>query len=308
MTGVFQGVGLDFSVADTVTLARARTALERLSCPQRFLLFTCNRSEAFCWTDGSTVSSDQLPSARRTSGTEALTRLFRIAAGLESMVFGEYQILGQVKDSYAQARDAGTLGKELDRILRDALSCAKRVRTELDLGAVPPSVCRAGLDALESFGGVRGKRVFIIGSGRTGSLAAQLARERGAATLTVCNRSPERTAHLVRDYGAQAVDYNDRAATIAASDVVISATASPHVVVPRETLALTHPVLFLDLATPRDIEPSVADLPLATLVSLDTMGALARGDHAERERLTARAEAIISDSVAETQAWLEGLS
>jgi len=287
---------------------------------QSCVLSTCNRCEVFFWggekaaTTGADLfrhgfaDVDLTDALVSRTGYDALVYLFRIAAGLESMMLGEYQILGQVKAAHAAALQGGCAGRELDRILRDAVSCAKRVKTELDIGAVPPSVCRAGMTYVDRLVGIAGKRVFVIGSGRTGTLAAKLAKRFGAASVTVCNRSPERTRRLVDEIDARAVDYAARHAVIAESDVVVSATASPHVVVQAGALDLDHPTVFLDLASPRDVETAVADLPLATLVSIDTIGELAAGDRMERERLTARGMAIVTEAVAETERWLEGLS
>ena len=235
------------------------------------------------------------------TGDAALTYLFRIAAGLESMILGEYQILGQVKEAHAASLASGHAGKELDRILRDAVTCAKRVKTELDIGAVPPSVCRAGMEHVDRIAGVAGKRVFVIGSGRTGTLAAKLAKRFGARSIAVCNRSPERAQKLVAEVGATVVDYAARYGQIARSDIVVSATASPHVVVSADRLRLTRPAVFLDLASPRDVEPSVAGLPSVTLVSVDTIGELAAGDRRERERLTARGMEIVRQAVDGTE-------
>ena len=287
---------------------------------QSLVLSTCNRCEVFAWTAGGAGVSPvrelfegAFPSAPLAdalevrTGVDALAYLFRIAAGLESMVLGEYQILGQVKDAHAAALAGGFAGKELDRIARDAITCAKRVKTELDIGAVPPSVCRSGMEHVDRLCGIAGRRVFVIGSGRTGTLAAKFARRRGARSIAVCNRSPERTRKLVEEVGACAVDYAARYEAIAASDIVVSATASPHVVVQADRVRLANPVVFLDLASPRDVDPAVAANPLATLVSLDTIGELAAGDRQERARLMARGGAIVDEAVAGTNQWLEGL-
>lgn len=265
-------------------------------CSQYVQLSTCNRREVFYFD------------ARERGGDrEAIAYFFRIAAGLESMVLGEYQILGQVREACAKARLEGHVGKELDRIMRDAVTCAKKVKSELDLGAVPPSVCRAGMDEIERHGGCRGRRVFVIGSGRTGTLAAQIAAARGAKAIAVCNRSAERAARLARELGAEIVPYERRYAAIADSEVVVSATASPHVVVECARVALDHPTVFLDLALPRDIEPAVGRLPMATLVGIDTIGELALGERAERAELTARGLAIVAAAVDKTEAWLNAL-
>lgn len=299
---VFKGV--DYRTADAAERERVREELSRLfsnpadsagTSPQYVQLFTCNRSEIYYWDP-----SD----AQMLNGSDALTHLFRVASGLESMVLGEYQILGQVKEAYAAAKAAGTVGKELDRIFRDAISCAKRVKTELDLGAVPPSVCRAGLDLVDAQTGIAGKRVFVIGSGKTGTLAVQIAAEKGASSIAACNRSPERAQHLAQDYGATIVDYADRYAAIAKSDIVISATASPHVVVEASRLSLSRPITFLDLATPCDVDPSLGTRTDVTLITLETIGESVRGDRDERAELLSRGGVIVESCVEKTLAWL----
>ena len=300
--------------------ASFRDRLAAAGIPQSLVLSTCNRCEVFFWGGaeaertglGLFLSEFPVPGlegfVRVHRGDGALVHLFRIAAGLESMILGEYQILGQVKDAHAASLATGHAGRELDRILRDAVTCAKRVKTELDIGAVPPSVCRAGMELVDERFGVAGKRVFVIGSGKTGKLAAHFAKERGARSLAVCNRSPERAKALERTCGARIVDYAARYETIAESDVVVSATASPHVVVCADRLTLTHPVVFLDLASPRDVEPAVADHLLASLVSIDTIGELAAGDRTERDRLTALGMGIVEQGVADLSAWLRAFA
>ena len=293
---------------------RGRLAAEGVS--QSLVLSTCNRCEVFfCGGEDAMekcralfvdefLGDDIAASIDALSGRQALAYLFRIAAGLESMILGEYQILGQVKAAHADSLAGGNAGRELDRILRDAVSCAKRVKTELDIGAVPPSVCRAGMELVDSSVGLSGKRVLIIGSGRTGTLAAKFAHRRGASHIAVCNRSPERALKLQQEVGAEIVDYDSRYEHVSSSDVVVSATASPHMVVKAEYLNLVGPVVFLDLASPRDIDPRVADDPRVTLLSIDGIGMLAAGDHAERARLTARGMEIIDASVASLSNWL----
>ena len=303
--------------------AAFRAKLADAGIGQSLVLSTCNRCETFVWLDGQDGRSSaadvrrlfraefpdvDLDGVLEERADDALVYLFRIAAGLESMVLGEYQILGQVKEAHAASLASGHAGKELDRILRDAVTCAKRVKTELDIGAVPPSVCRSAMEYADRIAGIAGKCVFVIGSGRTGTLAAKIAKRRGAKSIVVCNRSPERARKLVDEVGATVVDYAARYETIAASDIVVSATASPHVVVCADRLALARPLVFLDLASPRDVEPAVAENPLVTLVGIDTIGELAAGDRRERERLTARGMEIIAGAAAETLAWLEGLA
>ena len=295
---------------------RFREALAAEGVAQSAVLSTCNRCEVFYWGgDDAKGTAERLFTAefpsvdvskvmKTRSGVDALTYLFRIAAGLESMILGEYQILGQVKDAHAAALASGHAGRELDRILRDAVTCAKKVKTELDIGAVPPSVCRAGMEIVDKMCGIAGRRVFVIGSGRTGTLAAKFARRRGASSISVCNRSPERARRLEEEVGAKVVDYALRHETAAESDIVVSATASPHTILHADQLRLAHPVMFLDLASPRDVDPAVAGNPLARLVSIDTIGELAAGDRLERERLTERGMEIVASSVDAILRWL----
>jgi glutamyl-tRNA reductase len=296
-----------------------RSRLAELGISQSVVLSTCNRCEAFFCGDAAApgkcrslflrtfpeVDFGGILETRK--GVDALAYLFRVAAGLESMILGEYQVLGQVKDAYAASLAGGCVSRELDRIMRDAISCAKRVKTELDIGAVPPSVCRAGIEFVDRTAGFAGKRVFVIGSGRTGTLAAKLARRFGAKSIAVCNRSPERTRRLVEEIGAETVGYDSRYEAISRSDIVVSATASPHVVVQAARVEIARPVVFLDLASPRDVDAAVAGNPLATLVSIDTIGELASGETGERERLAAKGMEIVAAAVAATAKWLEGL-
>lgn len=324
----FRSYGVDYRTAGedvrdrvSFTAGTAAEFAERLSAvgiADTVALSTCNRCEVFALADDGRFAAlkaeyaKTFPAVRgagatvELSGRAAVERLFRIAAGLESMIFGEYQILGQVKEAYLASLRAGRSAGVFDRIFRNAVSAAKKVRTRLDLGAVPPSVCRAGIEYVERAAGFAGRRVFVIGSGRTGTLAAKLAKAKGAESISVCNRSFERTLRLVESCGAVPVDYARRHEAIAAADIVVSATASPHTVVCADEVALDHPVTFLDLASPRDIDPGLARNPLARLVSIDDVGRLASGDRAERESLTAKAMAMISAAVDATARAAEG--
>lgn len=301
---------------DESSARQFQAKLASVGVRQSLVLSTCNRCEvAFFGGDGVSAVVEraflgwfpdvaQVGCFERRIGDDALVYLFRIAAGLESMILGEYQILGQVKSAYALSLAAGFVGKEMDRVLRSAISCAKAVKTALDIGAVPPSVCQAGVAYIRDTFGIADKRVFVIGSGRTGTLAAKLARKYGAREIVVCNRSRERAQRLIDEVGAKVVDYSERYLTIADSDVVISATASPHMVVRADLVKLSGDVVFLDLASPRDVDPAVADNPLAKLISIDGIGELAAGDRAERERLSASGMKLIVKAVAVTSAWL----
>ena len=287
---------------------------------QYILLQTCNRFEIYFFLDNNEYAfNDQNPSQKlRTafaqiarldgnspearSDAAALVHLTRLAAGLESKFFGEYQILGQIKDAHRRALENGNCAGRLDCIFRNAITIAKKVRTSLDLGAVAPSVCEAGVALLEEkAGGFGGKGIFIVGSGRTGSLAARLVHERGAGSIAVCNRSPERTERIVRELNAKAIEYKNRYDEILDSDIVISATSSPHVVIENSKLGnLAKPTAFLDLAMPRDIDEAVAQRKNALVLDLSSVDALAKRTTEERERLSAFAMKTIEESLKET--------
>jgi glutamyl-tRNA reductase len=304
---VFASIGIDFKSAaedirDKVVFTDEsalsfRNRLAEKGVAQSVILSTCNRVEVFCCAqEGELPEVEKLllsdfPMLEKKyihsyCGFDGIVRLFRIAAGFESMIFGEYQILGQLKDAYAESLASHHAQGELDKVMRDAISCAKEVRTELDLGATPPSVCLAGMRCIENAVGIAGKSVFVIGSGRTGTLAVKIAAEMGAKSIAVCNRDSARARHLVEKYGAEIVEYTSRYDVIEKSDIVISATASPHIVVEERKVRLNGKTVILDLASPRDVEPSIGRCEGVTLFSIDTIGELAEGNAAERERLS----------------------
>ena len=315
----FGSVGVVFSsardgVRDSVFFDEAGAAAfmdeaALVGAPQSMPLSTCNRAEVFFFAaDGAGDGVADLflrrfPAASGCAtthrGKDAFSRLCRIGAGFESTVFGEYQILGQLKAAHALSLALGHSCGELDRIVRSAISCAKEIRTKLDLGATAPSVCRAGMERVAARCGIKGKRVFVIGSGRTGSLAARLAHDFGAVSVSVCNRDPARARRLASEIGARTVEYADRYEAVGESDIVVSATASPHTVLRAGEVSIARKTVFLDLASPRDVDPAIASNPLAEIISVDTIAEMASCDKAERERMESVASAAVDEAAAE---------
>lgn len=294
-----------------------RNGVRQMGIRHYVLLQTCNRFEAYFYIDGD-YEADNCQSITKQLKIlfaeithlneefveervdfEALIYLTRLAAGLESKFFGEYQILGQIKDAHRAALENGNCASRLDYFFRNIIAVAKKVRTSLDLGAVAPSVCAAGVDLLEEkCGGFSGKDVFIVGSGKTGSLAARIVHKRGARSIAICNRNAERAARIIRELNATAVDYANRYEKILESDIIISATSSPHVVIEDSFLGrLDKPTAFLDLAMPRDIDEAIAYRNNATVLDLSSIDALAKHTIKERERLTASAMKIINENL-----------
>jgi glutamyl-tRNA reductase len=236
--------------------------------------------------------------------------VFRVATGLESMVLGEPQILGQVKDAWRAARSARTLHAPMERLLQNAFTVAKRVRTETRIGSGPVSVAFAAVRLVEqAFADLRDSCVLLIGAGDTIELAIRHLIERGVRRLIVANRTIETAQALVNPVGGYAIALADLPIHLAEADIVMSATASrtPVLAAPmlREALRQRRrrPMLLMDLAVPRDIEPSVAELPDLFLYTIDDLQQAVEAGRRSREASVREAEAIIDLQVERYLAW-----
>lgn len=305
------------SFTDAMKLAFFDRA-EAAGVDQCMVLSTCNRSEAYYfYTDEGQkaqmrrIYMEMFPEAdtgrylNETDGEKAIAYLFAVAAGLESMVPGEDQILGQVKEALDYARTMGYAGKELNRTVRDAVTCAKRIKTELNISAQPLSAGYVGIRMLQEYCGIAGKRALVIGSGKTAALAVKYVSEYGAAQIVACSRTRSHAARLCMEVPeTEIVSYESRYTAMADCDIVISATASPHFVVRREEFCPQKPIAFLDLAAPRDIDPAYADDPLVHLIDLDILQETVSRNYRERRRLAEQGRGRIAADVRETAAWL----
>ena len=305
------------SFTDAGKLAFFRKA-EQSGITQCMVLSTCNRSEVFYMYEKEEqreqmrrIYTETFPDTDLTSYlTElaqdaAMAYLFRIAAGLESLVLGEDQILGQVKEAIDYSRTMGYSGKELNKIVRDAVTCAKRVKTELKISEKPLSVSYIGIRKLEEACGIAGKKILVIGSGKTAALALRYIYEYPNISVTACSRNPSHAKKLREEFPKIAVipyeTWND---VIAQYDIVISATAAPHLIVKKESFSPVRPMVFLDLAAPRDIDTALAEHPMLTLINLDTLHGIAEENQKERKRLVKESEMRISESLQETSDWI----
>jgi glutamyl-tRNA reductase len=285
---------------------------------ESFVLSTCNRSEVFFFATG----EEQIGKMRQLylamfpeiglsdmleqkNGRDAIAYLFRIAAGLESMVLGEDQILGQVKEAAELSHALGYSGKKLNYVIRQAVTCAKKIKTEFKISEQPLSVSYIGIRKVDKLCTIAGKRALVIGSGKTAALALRYLYEYGAGEVTVCSRTLSHAKDLLEEFPKLSViSYEKRYEVLAACDIVISATASPHLVLLKEKIAVFHPMIFLDLASPRDIDPAVACDPEVTLVNLDTLEQIAAENQRKREYLVKDGNRLIEEAVEETVAWL----
>ena len=240
--------------------------------------------------------------------TDAVRHALRVAAGLDSMVVGESQILGQLREAYQIAAEHDTAGRLLHELMRQALRVGKRVHTETDIDSAGRSVVSAALDLVP--GGVRGRSAMVVGAGSMGALALATLARREAGPLLVTNRSAGRAHRVAQTYGASAVELTDLTAHLALVDVVVFATASvgPVLSVGRVQTALEHrsgrPLTIVDLAVPRDVVPEVGDLPGITLVGLDSIAAVNSDAPSVADREAC--EAIIAAEVEVFQTWQRG--
>jgi glutamyl-tRNA reductase len=253
-------------------------------------LATCNRVEIYAEVDrfhGSVETVSRLLCERADEQPEdvvphlyvhyddgAVSHLFNVASGLDSMVVGEGQILGQTRDALRLGQEAGTIGSSLNALFQQALRVGKRTHAETDIDRAAPSLVSVALDrAAEHVGPVTGKRVVVIGAGSMAGLAVSSVARLGAADVAVANRTDANAVRLSEQYDARAVPLAEINAEIGLADVVISCTGAIGVVVPLATFAegrarATHPVAVIDLALPHDVDPAVDDLPGVTLIGL----------------------------------------
>ena len=275
------------------------------------LLSTCNRTELYALADDTgDALADWLAShpdagdlhayLYRHRDADAIRHLFRVAAGLDSLVLGEPQILGQVKEAWAVARSNGTLGPHLDRLFQHAFTTAKRARTDTRIGANPVSVASAAVRlAQESFARLEDSTVLLIGAGETIELAARHLVEGKAKRLLVANRTLAHAQDLATRHGGVALPLTELDRHLGEADIVLSATASRDPIVTRPQVAAAlakrkhRPMLLLDLAVPRDIAQDVATLDDVFLYTVDDLERAIEDNRRSRREAAREAEAII---------------
>ncbi|MFQ5817312.1 MAG: glutamyl-tRNA reductase [Terriglobia bacterium] len=230
----------------------------------------------------------------------AVRHLLRLAASLDSMVVGEPQILGQVKEAFAAARAAGTLGGVLEFVLTQALAVAKKVRAETGVGATAVSVSSVAVElARKIFGSLKNRTVFLLGAGEMSELAARHLQESGAHTVFVSNRTYERAQELARQLCGRVIRYDEFLNYMAQADIVIASTAAPHYILRREHVARylaerkNRPMFFIDISVPRNLEPAINDLDNVFLYDIDDLQQVVETNLRARRREAVRAEEIV---------------
>ncbi len=235
---------------------------------------------------------------------EAVSHLFRVAASLDSMVVGEPQILGQVKEAFAAAQAAGVVGRELQRLLQSAFSVAKRVRSETAIGASSVSIASVAVDlAMKIFGSLAGKRVLLVGAGKMGELAARHLLAKGASTITVTNRTEARAERLARTFGGRVLPFGELLSQADQADILITSTGAHEFVFRREDgqrflqRRRGRPMFFIDIAVPRDVDPEMNKVDGIFLYDIDDLQSVTHAGLAERSREAGLAERLVQAEV-----------
>jgi len=304
---------------------RSQAALRAESCcTEALTLETCNRVEMY-GSASAPIATEQITRwlAREGAGTDADTsafyryegedcvrHLFRVAAGLDSMVIGETDILGQVKKAYASARESGSVGPLLHRLFQRAFRVAKHVRTRTDITRGAVSVGSVAVDlAVKIFGDLRERKVLILGAGETSERTARALSSRGVTDLRVSNRSYERAESLAGLVGGRAVSFHEWQLQCGEIDILISSTAAdeplltPAILTPLIRARSDRPLFIIDIAVPRDVAPEVNEMDGVFLYDIDSLQSIAEQSLTLRRQQIAAGEEIIAEHVSEFRDW-----
>jgi glutamyl-tRNA reductase len=332
----FQLIGVNHKTAPVevrerlaIPESRMAEALKRLvghpGVDEGLILCTCNRVEVLAQTkNGSSDLRSFLqtyfemkvpelaPHLYEYHERDAIRHVFRVTSSLDSMVVGEPQILGQVKEAYATARAVGAVHSQLDQLLTRAFAVAKRVRTETAVGSSSVSVASVAVElAKKIFGSLNGKQVYLVGAGKMSELAARHLMAHGAAAIFVANRTYDRAAALAEKFGGQAIHFEELYETADRADIVITSTGSPRAIFRREHGELflsrrkNRPMFFIDIAVPRDVDPQMNKLDGIFVYDIDDLQQAVAANTSDRRKEAERAESIIDNEIDRFQAKLQ---
>ncbi len=328
----FQLIGVNHKTAPVevrerlaIPESRMTEALKRLvehpGVDEGVIFCTCNRVEVLAQTrNGSAdlrgflrdyfqIDPDQYePHLYEYREREAVRHMFRVAASLDSMVVGEPQILGQVKEAYATARALGTVRSNLDQLLTRAFAVAKRVRTETAIGSSAVSVASVAVElAQKIFGSLKGKRVYLVGAGKMSELAARHLLSHGADSIFIANRTYDRALELAAKFSGEAIHFEELYETCDQGDIIIVSTGAPHILFRPEHGELflsrrkNRPMFFIDIAVPRNVDPQMNKLDGIFVYDMDDLQQAVSSHVANRKQEALTAEAIVAS---ETERFL----
>ncbi len=316
----------DSRMGEALTRLRAYSGIK-----EAMFLGTCNRVEVYAvvekgeWgfrkledflvaTHFSLSSEDLLPHLYRYSDEEAIAHLFRVSASLDSMVVGEPQILGQVKDAYELALTHRSSGVILNKVVKKAISVGKSVRTNTRIGEYAVSISYAAVElAKKVFSNLQQQVVLLVGAGEMGKLAAQHLVNHGVKEVLLTTRNQHRALTLAERFHGQAVPYEHLRNTLPKADIVICATGAPHFVISKSDVEgavhqrRNRPIFLIDITVPRNIDPSVKDVDNAFVFDIDDLKAHVGQNQDERLKEAATAEKLVKTEVGSMVAWVRGL-
>jgi glutamyl-tRNA reductase len=287
------------------------------------ILSTCNRVELLAVVDSPSTDlagflhrhfaldpARLAPHLYEHRDREAVEHLFRVASSLDSMVVGEPQILGQVKEAFAVARASGAVAGQLEHLLQSAFAAAKKVRSETEIGANSVSVASVAVDlARKIFGSLQGRAIFLVGAGKMSELAARHLVRQGAGTILVANRTPERARRMAEPFGGRVIPIEQLYDAASQADIVISSTSAPHTIFKLEHGQIflrrrrNRPMFFIDLAVPRDVDPAMGELEGIFVYDIDDLQQVAAEHMAGRSREASDAETLIAAEVERFHRW-----
>jgi glutamyl-tRNA reductase len=286
------------------------------------VLATCNRTEFFLWANDASLAANsvlRLLSAEyglklcewqhfyRLLDDAALMHIFRVACSLDSLVIGEPQIVSQVKAAWQQAQKVGSTARFLDAVMQKALTVSKQVRNETAIGNSAVSIPYAAVElARQRLGSLENKKVLLLGAGKMSELSARYLVNSGASSIVVINRTLEHAVELATKLGGKAIPFDERWQHLVEADIVISSTSCPHTILSRDEAEIIsrerkqRPLVVVDIALPRDIDPSVREVAGVFLYDIDDLEKAVRHNAGEREAAAAEAQKIV---VAEVQGF-----
>ena len=300
---------------------QADRALDRLrelpGVREAALLSTCNRTELYCLVDGDaldvagwlarerSMALDRIrPVLYQHHGDQALEHMMRVAGGLDSLVLGEPQILGQMRDAYARAHEVGLINGELGRVFQDVFSAAKRIRTETGIGANPVSVAYAAVSfARHIFADLKKSRALLIGAGEMIELVARHLEEQQVREIVIANRTAERAEALAAEVGGRGITLEELPVALEHADILIACTAAPIPILGKGTVesALKRrrhkPMFMVDIAVPRDIEPEVGEMDDVYLYTVDHLQEAIQENVRARQQAAEEAAELIAEAV-----------
>ncbi len=318
--------------AEPENTVKALSSMRDLTCiGEGLFLSTCNRVEALFTSEtdgearisiislmsrlGNIPEEDFLSSLYVFEDRNAVTHIFRVASSLDSMVVGEPQILGQIKDAYATATREKTSGVILNRLMHRAFHVAKRVRTETGVCDAAVSISYAAVErAKKIFHELTGKKVLLIGAGEMAELAAKHLMSQGVISLVVANRTFDRAVQVAEIFKARPISFEEIGAQLLEADIVVTSTASSEYVITYDQVKKSRrkrrnrPLFFLDIAVPRDVEPRVNDLENVYLYDIDDLKGVVQLNMAQRQEEAVKAERIIQEEVIKFEKWRKTLA